>query len=232
MKNRMLLTLLVATFSFGIMAQEPAVEANREIRELQFFDRIKVSKGVNVTLVEGEKPQAEIYITNAETSEVIIEQKGSELIFKMRSRNYTDVALNVYLTYQKLREISAGTGGTIEAEDLVEADQLVLEAGMDAHINLEVEVQKLEVKASTSIIEISGTADFIDLRTSTRGQFKGASLKAKEAAVSANTGSTVQIWVTDKIVANVASGATLEYAGNPGIVEAKETVGGKVVKLE
>lgn len=232
MKNWILLTLLVLAFGNLLNAQEPEAEAKTEKRALQAFDRIKVSKGVNVTLVEGEKPQAEIYIKNAETSEVIIEQKGSELIFKMRSRNYTDVALNVYVTYQKLREISVVSGGTVESEDLIEANDLVLEAGMDGKISLEVDVQKLTAKASTAIIEVIGTADVIDVRTSTRGKFLGASLKAREATVSANTGSTAQIWITDKIVANVASGATVEYAGNPEKVEAKQTMGGKVVKLE
>jgi hypothetical protein len=232
MKNWMVLILLVATFSCGILAQEPEAEAKTEIRALEAFDKIRVSKGVNVTLVEGEKPQAEIYITNAETSEVIIEQKGSELFFKMYSRNYTDVALNIYVTYQKLREISVGSGGTVESEDLIEADELVLEAGMDGNINLEVEVQKLTAKASTAIVEVIGTADVIDVRTSTRGKFLGASLKAREATVSSNTGSTAQIWVTDKIVANVGSGAKVEYAGNPEKVEAKETMGGKAVKFE
>lgn len=228
MKRMILLTFLLPAFSFII----PAQEIKKEVRELQNFDKIRVSKGINVTLVEGEKPQAEINIENAETSDVIIEQKGRNLTVKMRTRVYKDVAVNVYVTYKSLGEISTGLGGSVESDDLIEADQLVLEAGMDGKIDIEVEVKKLVVSASAAHIEVIGTADYIDVTTSTGGKYLGANLKTKEALVRANTGGLAQVWVTEKIEATAGSGARIEYAGNPPKVEAKQTLGGKVEKLQ
>lgn len=228
MKRLFLITLLLPAFATLINAQE----LKKEVRQLQEFDRIRVSKGINVTLVEGEKPQAEIHIENAETSDVLIEQKGRDLTIKMRTLIRKGVAVNVYVTFQNLREISTGLGGSVDSDDLIEADQLVLEAGMDGSIDLEVDVKKLVVNASSARVEVRGTADYVDVHTSTGGRFLGANLKTPEALVRANTGGSVQVWVTDKINATAGSGARVEYAGNPEKVEVKQTLGGKVERLQ
>ena len=226
------MAIFLPSVAFFVGAQEVAKEVNKETRELQEFDKIRVSKGINVTLVEGNKPSAEIHIENAPTSDVIIEQKGRDLTVKMRTRIYKGVAVNVYITFQNLREISTGLGGSVESDDLIEADQLVLEAGMDGSIDLEVDVKKLVVNASAARVEVRGTSDYIDVRTTTGGRYLGANLKTKEALVRANTGGSAQIWVTEKIEASAGSGAKVEYAGNPQKVEVKQTLGGKVEKMQ
>lgn len=232
MKRLLLMAIFLPSVAFFVGAQEVAKEVNKETRELQEFDKIRVSKGINVTLVEGNKPSAEIHIENAPTSDVIIEQKGRDLTVKMRTRIYKGVAVNVYITFQNLREISTGLGGSVESDDLIEADQLVLEAGMDGSIDLEVDVKKLVVNASAARVEVRGTSDYIDVRTTTGGRYLGANLKTKEALVRANTGGSAQIWVTEKIEASAGSGAKVEYAGNPQKVEVKQTLGGKVEKMQ
>ncbi len=228
MKKISITAIFLTAFSVLINAQE----IKSETRVLQDFDKIRVSKGINVTLVEGETPKAEINIENAEPGDVIIEQKGKDVTIKMRTRIYKNVSVNVYVTYKNLREISTGTGGSVDSDELIEADQLVLEAGMDGSIDLEVDVKKLVVNTSAARVEVRGTADYIDIRTSTGGKYLGANLKAKEALIRANTGGSAQTWVTEKIEAIAGSGAKIEYAGNPPKVDAKQSLGGKIDKLQ
>lgn len=228
MKRLFLAVVCIPFWGTALLAQQP----NKEVRQLEAFDRVRVSKGINVTLVEGEQPQAEILIENASTEDVIIEQKGRDVTLKMRTMIKKDVAVNVYLSYQDLREISTGTGGSVYCDDLVEADQLVLEAGMDGSIDLEVEVKKLMVSASAARVEVRGTADYIDVRASTGGKYMGANLKTKEAYIKANTGALVQVWVTEKLDASAGSGASVEYAGTPAQKDIKQTFGGKVEKMQ
>ncbi len=228
MKKISITAIFLTAFSVLINAQE----IKSETRVLQDFDKIRVSKGINVTLVEGETPQAEINIENAEPGDVIIEQKGKDVTIKMRTRIYKNVSVNVYVTYKNLREISTGTGGSVDSDELIEADQLVLEAGMDGSIDLEVDVKKLVVNTSAARVEVRGTADYIDIRTSTGGKYLGANLKTKEALIRANTGGYAQTWVTEKIEAIAGSGAKIEYAGNPPKVDAKQSLGGKIDKLQ
>ena len=202
-----------------------------EIRKLKPFDKIRISKGINVTLQEGDEPQAEVIITNAELEDVLIQQNGREVSIKMKTKIYKEVIVNVYVTFQNLREISAGTGGSIDADDIIEADQLVLEAGMDASIELEIEVNKLKASASTARIQVSGTAEYIEVNTSTGGRFLGAELECKEAFIKTNTGGSAQVFVTDKLEASAGSGAKIEYSGNPEKVNVKTTLGGKIEEM-
>lgn len=229
--KRILLIMSLLTAVFFLKAQENGQGLVIETRELSAFDQIRVSRGINVTLIEGEAPKAEIHIENADPADVLIEQKGRELTIRMRARIYRDMAVNVYLYYQEIREISAGTGGSVYSDDVIEADQLTLETGADASIQLEVEVKKLIANASASRIEVTGSANFIDVNATTGGRFLGANLKSKEGNVRTNTGASAQVWVTDKLEARAGSGARIEYAGNPPKVDARTSLGGRVEKM-
>jgi len=199
-----------------------------EVRSLKSFDKIKISKGINVTLIEGDTPEAEIVIENAELEDVIIQQKGKEVSIKMKTKIYKEVVVNVYITFQNIREIHAGSGGSLDSEDIIEADQLVLTAGLDASIELEVEVKKLVVSVSAARIQVSGTAEYIDVKTSTAGKFIGENLECKQAYVKTNTGGIAQVWVTELLEASAGAGARVEYKGNPTKIEAK----GKVMEID
>ena len=220
------LALLLLFSGMIVMAQTEKTE----IRNLKPFDKIKSSKGINVTLREGDEPKAEIVISNAEPEDVIIQQTGREVVIKMKTKIYKDVIVDVYVSFQNLREISAGTGGTITSDDIIEADQLTLEAGMDASIELEIEVKKLKASVSAARIEVSGTADIVEANI-TGGRFLGAKLECEEAYIKANTGGSAQIWVTEKLEATAGSRARIEYKGNPDKVEMKTNLGGKVEEM-
>ena len=225
--KRISLALLFLLSGIIVMGQDEKTE----IRELKPFDKIKISKGINVTLVEGDEPKAEVIITNAELEDVIIQQNGREIAIRMKTKIYKDVTVNVYVTFQNLREILAGTGGSIDSEDIIEADQLILEAGMDASIELEIEVNKLKASASAARIQVSGTADYIEVNTSTGGRFLGAKLECEEAYVRSNTGGSAQVFVTEKLEATAGSGAKIEYSGDPEKVEMKTNLGGKIEEI-
>jgi len=117
--KKVLIFLLAVSFGFSLVAQEEQENVNKEIRNLKEFNKLKVAKGINVTLIKGEKPQAEINIVNAPTSDVIIENDQNELNIKMRTRVYQDMSVQVYLTYTDLRAISVGSGGNIEGNDVL-----------------------------------------------------------------------------------------------------------------
>ena len=203
-----------------------------EVRQLESFDRLRISKGVNVTLIEGEKPEAEVVIVNAELDDVIIQQKGKEVSIRMKTKIYKDVAVHVYVTYQNLKEIHAGSGGTLDSDDIIEADQLSLTAGLDAAITLEIKVKKLKVSASAAFVQVSGTAENIDVRTSTGGKFIGEGLATTKATVKTNTGGTALVWVSELLDASAGSGARVEYFGNPKKVKIKESLGGRIIELD
>lgn len=204
-----------------------------ETRELEDFDKVIVSRGINVTFTEGIMTKAEIHIQNTTPDNVIINQKGMTLTIRMRAKSYKDVSVNVFLTpgVNTIREINTGTGGSVFTDILLKGDHLKLEAGGDGSMKLDVEMNKIEATTSSSLIELTGTAKYLEVDVSAGGKFKGAQLETIEVNASANLGSTVQVWATEKLVGKAATGAKIEYAGDPAKVEVRSSLGGKVEKL-
>jgi hypothetical protein len=228
------IAIVILLLSPFIMAQEETStsgEVQIETRRLGDFNRVRVSRGINVTLVEDDEPSAEIHIINAEFDDVIIEQSNNELTLRMRPKVYREMAVNVYLKYQTILEISTGTGGSVFSDDIITGDELKLDAGGDSSIQLEVEVNKISATASASRIELTGTANVIDVNLNTAGRFVGDGLKSQEAKVRANTGANARVWVTNKIEASAGSGARIEYYGNPPKVEVRTSLGGRVQEV-
>ncbi len=224
-----LLFLVAILFSLTAAAQEDGRKI--ETRNVASFDKVRVSKGINVTLVEGETPQAEIHIKNADLSDVITESKKNILTLKMKTKIYKDVSVQVFVTYQTLREISVGAGGSVDGKTTLFADQLMMDAGMDGSIELDVDVDVLEASVSAARITLAGEAQTIEVKATTGGKFEGKELKSKKAYVKANTGGNATVWATELLDASAGTGGTVEYTGNPPKVETKETLGGTIKKI-
>lgn len=227
MKHTLILLIALAT-SFSLPAQEEDPNIKKETRELNDFDKLKVTKGINVTLVKGDKPGAEINIVNAPTSDVIIENEQNELTIKMKTRVYQDVSVQVYLTYNELREISVGSGGNVEGHEVLSGSVLILDAGLDSVIDLKVDVDAIEANASAARITLNGYANKIEVKATTGAKFQGQNLESKNAYITANTGAIVSVNVSDMLNAKAATGATIEYTGDPDKIETKERFGGTI----
>jgi len=230
--KRIFVFLLSLSFVFSLAAQNEGQEnIKKETRAIKEFDKLRVTKGINVTLIKGDKPKAEINIINAPTSDVVIENDQNELTVKMRTKVYQDVTVQVYLTYTDIRSISVGSGGNVDNEGVLTSKMLTLDGGLDGVINLDVEVDALEATLSTARIALDGYAKTVEVKASTGGKFQGEGLETEKAYVSANTGAIVTVNVSELLDAKASTGGTVEYTGNPSKVKVKETFGGSVEKI-
>jgi hypothetical protein len=230
--KRLLVFMVAIAASFSMFAQDNDENVNKETRNIKEFDKIKVTRGINVTLIKGEEPKAEINIVNAPTSDVIIENDQNELEVKMRTRIYDDVSVQVYVTYTKdIREITLGSGGAIDNEGVLTGKVLVLDSGLDSVIDLNVDVEDIEASVSAARITMEGYAKSLEVKASTGGKFQGQNMEVKKAYVTANTGGIATVKATELLNAKAGTGGTVEYLGKPQKLETKETFGGKVVKI-
>ncbi|WP_439185180.1 head GIN domain-containing protein [Carboxylicivirga taeanensis] len=219
--------LLLLAFVSGLSAQEPDYT---QIRKLGSFDKVKASKGINVTLIEGDKEEVDVHIKNAEVSDVITKLKNRELQIKMKTKIYKDMAVQVYVTYKQLREIDAGSGATIDAENTIYAESLSLRGGTESNVTLDVDVNNLDVNGSTSRIELTGKTKYQEVSIGAGGSYIGFDLESEEAYVKATLGSTMEVTATKKLNATAGSGGVIHYKGDPAKVEISENTGGKVKK--
>ncbi|WP_185968956.1 head GIN domain-containing protein [Carboxylicivirga sp. M1479] len=219
--------VLLFAIVLSSFAQEPD---HTQIRKVGSFDKIKASKGINVTLIEGDKEEIDVHIKNGEVTDVITEVKNRKLTVKMKTKIYKDVHVQVYVTYKRLRDIEAGSGATIDADNTIYAESLKLRAGTDANLLLDVDVNNLEVKGSTCKIELEGKTKFQEVNIGTGGKYLGFNLESDEAYAKSTLGSIVEVSVNNKLSGTAGSGGMIYYLGDPAKLEKSENTGGKVKK--
>lgn len=221
-----------------LMASSAILEAQqtsvlKENRDLPSFEKIKATKGINITLIEGTKQNVEVNIRNAALGDVITTVENKTLVLKMKTKIYKNMAVQVYVTYTKLREIDAGMGASVDAENTIVSDNLKISAGAETNLELEVEVKNaLEVSLGAAKATITGTAKYQDVTANTGSSYNAFDLECDEAFVKANTGATIQVSASTKLKATAATGGVVEYKGSPAQFEYKESLGGKVIKVD
>jgi hypothetical protein len=228
--KRLLLMMMLAATTMMVFAQEEG-DILKETRFIGPFTKVKSSKGINVTLIEGTKDQVDINIRNASPSDVITTLEGKLLIIKMKTMIKKGVAVTVYVTYQQLSEIQAGSGSYIDNEGVITATNLKLDVGTESVVQLRTDVTNLNATVAAGRIEISGDATNVDLSASTGGKFNAAALAIDNAILKVNTGGQATVRVKNKLNATAGSGGKIYYYGKP-LITKSESLGGKVEPAE
>nr|WP_319398233.1 head GIN domain-containing protein [uncultured Carboxylicivirga sp.] len=221
-----IISTLILSFTLicGLQAQDDDSNIQKQVRKMGSFDRVKASKGVNVTLIEGDKESVEVNIRNGELGDVITELKSRQLVVKMKTRIYKDMAVQVYVTYKTIREIETGSGGSIDAENTIYADKLKIRAGTDSNIELDVDVNAIEASGNAARIELSGACKVQEVNMGTGGKYLSYPLESNEAVVKSTLGSNVEITVNEKLNASTGTGGAVYYKGEPSKIQIKGKV--------
>jgi len=217
-------SLLISTASFS----QKNTNRHSQVRKVGSFDKVKATKGINVTLIEGSKEEVQVDIVNGSLNDVVTQLKNKQLTVKMKTKIYKDVAVQVYVTYVNLRAVDVGSGATVDAENTIITDKLILEGGTDSKIKLNIDANAIEADVSAGRMELSGKVKSQLLKANTGGKYLAYDLHSEETIAKANTGGKVEITVTNKLKATAANGGSISYKGNPEKVEKKISMGGKV----
>lgn len=207
--------IFLALVLFGTLTAAIAQDKKSEQRSIGTFNELDADKGINVTLIEGDREKLTVEIVNADLSDVITELKGRTLEIKLKTKIYKDVAVQVYVTYKSLKSIKTGTGAFVDAEGVLHAENLDLKAGSGSTIILDIDTKSVSSHLSSSKIELVGTTEFQDVTTNTGSKYIANNLTSKETFVKASTGGTAWVSATDKLEAKTSTGGRVTYKGEP-----------------
>ena len=207
--------IFLALVLFGTLNAANAQDKKSEQRSIGTFNELDADKGINVTLIEGDREKLTVEIVNADLSDVITELKGRTLQIKLKTKIYKDVAVQVYVTYKSIKSIKTGTGAFVDAEGVLHAENLDLKAGTGSTIILEIDTKSVSSHLSSSKIELVGKTEFQDVTTNTGGKYIANKLTSKETFVKASTGGSAWVNATDKLEAKTSTGGRVTYNGDP-----------------
>lgn len=219
--------ILVAIGAFG---------QSKETRSLSSFSEVSAHEGIDVVLRKGSKEEARIEAENIDMDEVLTEVSGDRLKIHLEGNNHKNVDVKVWVTYRSLRAVSASSAADLTAEgqitasgdfridvssagDIelsVKADELDIHASSAGDCELKADVNSVDASVSSAGgIEIEGSASSLDVEVSSSGDFEGYDLPVKEAEVSASSGGSAEVSVSERLDARASSGGSIRYRGNP-----------------
>ena len=199
----------------AVNAQKMVYDENAQKREIKSFHALETSSGIEVIISKGDKEELAVTVgdkkyldevrTVVENGVLKISRKSNWSVWK----NWKNWKVKVYVSYSRLDEIKATSGGSINGTDL-KLDKLF------AHMN------------SGGIINLSGTVESLNIDGNSGAQFKGFSLQTVNCKVDVSSGAGIQISVSKEISAKANSGGFVRFKGEGLIRDINVNSGGSV----
>lgn len=206
-------------------------------KNLGDFSILKVFNGIEVELIKSSEQKIEISGKNAE--KVSIRNIDNTLKISLPlsikfDKNVPDDDLLVTIFYNKNIDIIDSNEGARILSKEIKQDKLEVNSQEGAFINLAVDVNHIEIRASTGgIVKLTGTTKSQNVDLDLYGVYEGFNLESSTVSiVKAGTGAKAEIFAGQTLNARVSFGGSIFYKGNPDIIKDKKVMGGIIQKRD
>jgi hypothetical protein len=213
----------------------PSVKGNgnvtEQVRQVDEFDEIKVSRGMNVYISQG-SPAKVLVIADSNLHEVIkTDVDGGVLEIYVDENVRWAKEKKVMITVEKLSGVETTSGSNVWSQGQIKSDNLELKASSGANQTMDVDAKFLSAGCSSGAnIKLSGLAREAELEASSGANLKGQDMKADRCKMRASSGANVSSAVIEKLDATASSGGNIVYWGEPTSTEIQQSSGGNIHK--
>lgn len=205
-----------------------------ETRNLDSFDKIKVSESISVKLTKGNSNVAQIETRGVDTDRVETEIEGGTLYLRMKRGNYFSKNVDIDLTYNgDLKAIAVSSSASIVGDDEIAIEDFSVKASSSGRADLVLNVRDLDVSISSSAnVALSGKAKYQDIDISSSGRLSAYEMDSQEADVRVSSSGKAEITVHGIIDGRASSSGRVYYKGTPDKVFVDTSSSGKIRKEE
>ena len=199
-------------------------------KDLGEFSAIKVYDRLTVNLISS--TDNKIVITGNREGEVEVVNNNGELKLRMpfpKLLSGEDIAIKLY--FKNIESISASEGSYVSSDANFKQTIMDLDAREGAEIKIDVDVEKVNVKAVTGgIIELSGKATNQDVKLMTGGILKSKELQTSQTTINVSAGGNAEIYATTLVDAKVRAGGFIYIYGSPKQINKETLFGGSIIE--
>ena len=199
-------------------------------RNLGDFDEVKVFDKINVKLIESSENK--IIITGARADEVETLNKNGELKIRMpfpQLLSGEDIMVKLY--FKNLESIAVSEGSYVSSEKDFKQTSLDLNAKSGGEINLDIDADKVIVKANAGgIVTLSGKAKNQDVVITSGGILNAKDLETSQTTISVAAGGKSEIHASTLVDAKVRAGGSIFIYGKPKHINTKVFIGGTIIE--
>ena len=197
-------------------------------KDVGTFSSIKVFNGISVELISSDKNLVEI--TGSQKDQVETINKNGTLHIRMAlKKSFEGEAITAKVYYKHIDNIQANEGSFVSNASQIEQKLFSIEARHGSNVKLNLNVDKLNIRAVTGgTVILNGAARTMSANLGTGGILKAKELVAENADVKVSTGGQSDVNVTDLLEVTIKAGGDVNVYGNPQTIEEKITLGGTV----
>lgn len=235
--NRLIFVLTFGLFACGASPEPLEVNAQGGV-ETDPFNAVHAYAGVTVFLRQGDTEKIRVTGTQADLEGLVVETRGTTLhifydkpdgVFGIFSSGNTGRNAKIYVQAVELNSVRSSSGAEIQSETPIRADRLSVEASSGSETVLDIEADELRATASSGAeIELSGVTRSATATVSSGAEIDAEAMRARQAELSASSGASVSMRVTDRADARASSGGEVRIYGKPAALNVEESSGGEV----
>lgn len=227
------------------------------VRKVANFDGIEVSTGLNVRYKQSDVQSVVVNVEPDKLQHVVTEVEGGILKIFIRNNGVKNLSIknaSVTISSPKMTRIITKSGASFQSENQVNSPSLsvqassgsrvdgdfnisaatAIEVSSGSNIRMQLKTLALALDASSgSFTRIAGAGDNVGYVVTSGAAVDNVNFITKSASVSASSGSSVKLNVTDTLSASVSSAATVQYKGTPSniVTDVKKITGASMKSI-
>lgn len=203
------------------------VEENRKVKD---FDKVEVSRGMNVYISQGERSKVVVKADENLLDAIETKTEGDVLIIRATKNIRSATSKKVFITTPHIEEIEASSGSNIFSETALNFKNLKISGSSGCNFNLRINSEFAEFSASSgSNIKLEGKTNSFKGKASSGSNIKAENLKSENCEVKASSGSNIWITAKNDFDADASSGGNIFFYGNPKNTNIEKSSGGNVI---
>lgn len=219
----------IVSIAFILLAQ---IAFSQITRNLGDFDSVKVFDKLSVKLIPS--TENKIIITGARENEVEVLNKNGELKLRMPfPKLLSGDAIKIQLFFKKIETIDANEGSFVSSETPFKQTFIELDSSEGSQIKVELDVDKVDVRAVTGgIIDVSGNSTNQNITITSGGIFNGKELHTSQTSITVSAGGQAEVNATLLVDAKVKAGGSIAIYGKPKQINQKTILGGTITEKQ
>jgi hypothetical protein len=217
----------IALVLFVFVVQATFAQVTKDLGD---FNTVKVYDRLTVTLIES--TENKMFISGNRQAEVEIVNSNGELKIRMPfPKLLSGEDISIKLFFKNIDAIAASEGSYVSSEANFKQTIMDLNAREGAEIKVDLDVEKVNVKAVTGgIIELSGKALNQDVTLMTGGILKSKELQTSQTTINVSAGGNAEIHATALVDAKVRAGGSIYIYGSPKQINKETLFGGSIIE--
>lgn len=207
--------------------------AAKQERKISHFTELEVSGAFIVALTQGNTEKLLVEANEEDLDNIITEVRSGKLIIKPRNTKFFSNQMQnvrIYLTFTQLVDIEVSGAVEIKGTNVMRFNDLEIESSGASQTNLNLTAEKLNCDISgASSLDLMGNASHFEVDLSGASKLYAQDLTATICEVDASGASSAKVNVVQKLMAEGSGSSSIQYSGNPTVIE-KDLSGAASIK--